>query len=259
MVNDLFEELIRYGAEKFLSPRVAAVIFGKDARYYAQEDDRSDPARDAALKEVKRKDGSVSLWIGTRETGKSVGSQRQAEYFGRPTYTVSPEEKPPSWITRVTLNDLDKLPHFITLIMEDLPAYMSNRDYNNTLIINVERIVPMCRHERKWHLIFNTQSSVQADRYILDCELAFMKPWGILMEDAERPGIRRIYKKLVMPYFEGKSEDFIRKHAFMKSRTYVGGISIAKPASHKELVLLAEPNVSGVYEVTGTEEVDAKE
>jgi hypothetical protein len=263
-MDPLLKEAIKYGAGLVLPPDIFAQIFGGDVQYQIPNDngDGPNPKRTAALEEVKRKDGSISLWIGTRETGKTVGAHREAEYFGRPTYTVSPEERPPSWITLVRLSEIDKLPPRITLILDDLPAYMSNRDYNNQLVQAMERIVPMCRHKRKWHIIFNTQSTAQADKYILDCELAFFKPLGILMDDAERPNIRRIYRQLVNPYFENRTEDFIRKHAYMKSRTYVGGIGIKKPTDPgrpKEMVLLAEPNAQGTWEVTGKEEVDEDE
>lgn len=258
LLKEIGTELIKYGAAKLLGTQLFKLLFGKDARLYQSSGDDVNPIRNDALCEVIRKDGSVSVWIGTRETGKTQGSYREAEMFDRPIYCVSPEERPPSWITQVNLNDIDDLPSNITLILQDLPAYMSNNDYNNELIIELERIVPLCRHKRKWHLIFNTQSAIQADKYILDCELAFMKPWGVLMEDVERPGIRRIYKNWVMPYFEGKSEYFIRTHAFMKSRTYVGGIAITKPPAGKEVVLIATQNQDGIYEVTSEEEMDAR-
>ena len=190
----------------------------------------------------------------------TIGAQRLAEFFERPVYAISPEQKPPSWITPVDIKDVEKkIPHHVTVIFEDLPAYMSSKDYQAKGVVEIERIIPMVRHIKKWHMIFNTQSSAQGDKYILDADLAFMKPWGLLMEDVERPALRKIYKNYVMPYFAGKSEDFIRKHAFMKSRTYVGGILIAKPAREKEMVLIAEQSASGVYEVSGQEEMDVKE
>jgi hypothetical protein len=261
-MDEIMSAFLKFGASLILPSETYNTLFNRDAQYqqlYNGTGDEPNSLRTDALEEVKRKDGSVSLDIGTRETGKTVLAHRLAEYYGRPTYSVSPEEKPPSWITPIKLKDLDDLPTWITVILDDLPAYMSNRDYENQLVQSVERIVPMVRHKRKWHLIFNTQSSAQADKYILDCELAFFKPLGVLMDDAERPAIRRIYKNIVTPFFEGRTEHFIRTHAFMKSRTYCGGIAIAKPPDNKQKILVAEPNAKGTYEVVGEEVQDADE
>ena len=142
--------------------------------------------------------------------------------------------------------------------MEDLPAYMSNRDYNNQFVQEIERIVPMCRHKKKWHLIFNTQSSAQADKYILDCDLAFFKPQGLLMADVERPNIRKIYKNIVDPYFENSSQDFIHRHACMVSRTYIGGIEIIKPPAKTEVIETVEVK-AGVYAATNLSATSATE
>jgi hypothetical protein len=264
-MDPLLKEAIKYGAGLAGLQDIFAQIFGRDVRYQVPNNDDGDapnPERTAALEEVKRKDGSVSLWLGGRESGKTVGAHREAEFLGRPTYAVCPEERPPSWITPVLLSAIDKLPSRITLILDDIPAYMSNRDYTNQLVQTVERIIPMVRHRRKWHLIFNTQATSQADKCILMCDIAFCKPLGILMEDAERPNIRRVYRSLVNPYFEHRTADFIRRHAYMISQTYRGGIGIKKPTDpgrSKEMVLLAEPNAQGTWEVTGKEERDAEE
>ncbi len=181
--------------------------------------------KDLALLSLKKKDGSVSVLLGTRETGKSELSWRLAEFFGRVTYAVSPEQVPrPPWITRVRLEEIDDLPSNITLIMDDLPVLASNRDYNSLLVQNLEKIIPMVRHDRKWHLIFCSQSAVQADKYILDCDAAFFKPLGLLIE--ERPVVAKVYRERVNPAFEGKNEDFIRRHAYMYTRNWSGIIEV---------------------------------
>ena len=215
--------------------------------------------KDYALSIVKKKKGSVTVNLGTRETGKSELSYRLAEFFGRRTYAVSPEQRPPSWIQWVSIKEVEqKVLPYSTLIFDDLPAYASNRDYNDLLVQEMERLIPMCRHKRALHLIFNSQSSAQADRYILDCELAFLKPLGILMDDVERPNIRRIYRNEVDPYFEKVMEQSsdpelaIKKHAWMRSRYWKGGVEIAMvPRSKEDEIIEGE-----IVEISEPEEAE---
>jgi len=184
--------------------------------------------KDLALIELKRKDGAVIVVLGTRDTGKTEMCYRIAEFIGKPTCAVSPEQKPhPKWIQRIRIEELDEVRPGSTILLDDLPAYMSNRDYNDALIKTLERIIPMVRHERKWHLIFSSQSSAQADKYILDCDAAFLKPLGLLMGAVERPNIARIYKTKVDPFFAGKNSDWIHKHAYMLTRSFSGIIEIS--------------------------------
>ncbi len=185
--------------------------------------------KDRALQTVKNKEGSVTVILGTRDTGKSVAAYRVAEFFTRPTYAITPEQPPPGWVTRITLEEVEeRVPKHSTIVLDDLPVTMGNRDYNNKLVQIMEKIIPMVRHEREWHLIFCSQSAAQADKYILDCELALLKPLGILMADVERPAINKIYREWVNPEFDGKSEIFVKKHAYMISRSFRGLISVAK-------------------------------
>lgn len=190
--------------------------------------------KDVAFITVKRKDGSVSVIIGTRDLGKTEVAYRLAELLDRRTYCVSPEQRPPSWIEWVTLEDVpEAIEPWSTIIFDDLPAYASNRDYNTSLVQKIERMIPLCRHQKHLHLIFCTQSAAQADRYILDCELAFFKPVGLLMADIERPNIAQIYKRLVNPYFDGRSEWWIKRHVMMMSRGFIGGIPITRVPRNK--------------------------
>jgi len=194
--------------------------------------------KDVALLTVKQKPGSVTVIFGSRDTGKTELAYRLAEFFGRPTFAVSPQQKPPSWIEWIKeINDIfTRVPRGSTLLMDDLPAYFSNKDYQESFARAVERVIPMVRHEPQppeypigeVHLIFSSQSSAQADRYILDCDLALLKPLGLLMGEIERPSIAKIYKTLVNPCFEGRDEMFIKQHAFMLSRTYKGLITFKK-------------------------------
>lgn len=190
--------------------------------------------KDLALMRVKNKMGSVIVCLGSRDTGKTELSYRIAEFLGRPTFAVSPQQKPPLWISRITLDDLlTKVPRKSTVILDDLPAYMNNRSYNDAMVQMIEKMIPMVRHEPnppeypigEVHLIFASQSAAQADRYILDCDLAFFKPLGLLLQDIERPGVAKIYKTMVDPLFEGKDDNFIHTHAFMLSRTFKGLIN----------------------------------
>jgi len=186
--------------------------------------------KDVALINLRQKDGAVVVILGARGTGKSELAYRLVEFLDKPAFAVSPEQKPhPTFIQRINLDEIDeRVPPGSTLLMDDLPVYASNRDYSDALVKNLERIIPMVRHERKLHLIFNSQSSAQADKYILDCDMAFFKPLGLLYNDFERPNIRRIYQKEVDQHFEGKSDDWIVRHAFMWSREYKGLIGVKK-------------------------------
>jgi len=184
--------------------------------------------KDVALITIRQKLGAVVVSLGTRDTGKTTLGYRIAEFIGKPTYAITPEQRPPRWVKRMNLADIDLIPSDSTVVLDDLPVVASNRDYNNALVNHLERIIPMVRHERRWHLIFNSQSAAQADRYILDCDLAFMKPLGLLMKDVERPGIRKWYRDYVDPAFDGQSELWIKQHAFMLSRQYKGIIKINK-------------------------------
>jgi hypothetical protein len=156
-----------------------------------------------------------------------------AKALGRPTYAISPQQTPPPWITPITLNQIwTKLPSRCTLILDDMPAYASNRDYTNELVKNLERLVPMVRHEPhppEWpvgeiQLIFSSQSAAQADKYMLDCDCVFFKPLGLLYEDYERQNIKRIYRDYVNAYFNGKDHDWVLHHAWMRTPEYNGGI-----------------------------------
>ncbi len=166
----------------------------------------------------------------------TVLARRLAEFFGRPTYCVSPQQETPRWIKRLDFQDITEMvPEWSTLIFEDLPSYASNRDYNDECVRLLNRIIPMVRHPRnppefpvgRVHLIFVTQSSAAADRFILDCDAAFFKPVGLLIE--ERPNVARIYKQFVNAEFEGKDTMWIRQHAFMMTPTWRGIIKIGQP------------------------------
>jgi len=185
--------------------------------------------KDRALLNLKQKDGAVVVILGTRDTGKSELAYRLAEFLGKPTYAVSPEQKPhPGFIRRIKLEDLGEVvPSNSTIILDDVPVYMSSRSYHDSLVQTIEKIIPVVRHEKKFHLIFVTQSASQADKYILDADAAFLKPGSIFFEDLERAGIKKIYQQ-INPYFEGKSDWWIKTHAYMITREYQGVIEVKK-------------------------------
>ena len=186
--------------------------------------------KDRALLNLKEKEGAVIVILGARGTGKTELAYRLAEFLGKPTYAVSPEQKPhPSLIEDIKLEEVEeKVKPNSTVIFDDLPIYFSNRSYNESLTRELEKIIPMVRHERKWHIIFSSQSAAQADRYILDCDAAFLKPLGILMQDIERPNIARLYRKLIDPEFEGRDDYWIQKHCYMITREYKGILEVKK-------------------------------
>jgi hypothetical protein len=179
--------------------------------------------KDVALLTLKKKDGAVVVVLGTRDTGKSQLSYRLAEFIGKPIFAISPEQKITiPFIKQIDFGQLESVPKGSTIILDDLPVYASSKDYHDEDVMNLERVIPMVRHERCWHLIFASQSAAQADKYILDCDCAFLKPLGLLTGDMERPNVRQMYTKLVMPEFEGKDVMWIKQHAYMLSPTWRG-------------------------------------
>ncbi len=228
---------------------------GRPQRSYHEpnQDQRAVAVRTQALLSVRALSGSVTVMIGTRGTGKTTLEHRMAEFFGRKTYCISPEQKPPHWIEPLQFDAIETITPWSTIIFDDLPAYASNRDYNNQLVESLERLIPMCRHKKHLHLIFGSQSAAQADKYILDCDLAFLKPLGLLMADVERPFIAKLYRDYVNPFFDNKTDDFIHRHAWMISRLYKGPISISKVTN---VSVVTKDGIVGVDESTPTESSD---
>ena len=219
MPNKLVQAAVYYGMQ---------YLRNRNLQVAGQQKQITITDKDRALLILKQKKGAVTVLLGTRETGKTELAYRLAQFLGRDVYAVSPEQRPPKWIIRIKAEELLTIPPKVTLICDDLPAWASNRDYNEALVKGLERLIPMVRHEKELQLIFCTQSAAQADKYILDCDMAFFKPLGLLYEDYERQNIKRIYRDHVDQHFDGKSDYWIVRHAYMWSRIYRGIITVNK-------------------------------
>lgn len=185
----------------------------------------------APITKLKHKAGAVVIILGRRDSGKTITALRLAEILERPTYAISPEETPPSWVKELKLEQLEnEPPPHSTLIMDDVPAYMGSRDYYNVFVQQVERIIPMVRHKRKMILVFSSQSSAQSDKYILDSDLVLLKPVNILFGDLERSSVSRLYRQ-VMPIYDRMSEYQQKRHIFVFSQDYKGLVRINLPSS----------------------------
>ena len=184
--------------------------------------------KDRALLSLKEKEGAVVLILGKRESGKTVLAYRLAEFLERPTYVISPNQKPLSWMTEIKLEDIDAIPPNSTLILDDIPLYLSSRDYNEATARNVERLIPVTRH-RKIMLIFISQTSGFADRWTMDADAIFLKNSSILYQDIERPAVKKLIDK-AKPYFEGQPDIWQKKHAYFLTDSFEGIIEIKKVA-----------------------------
>ena len=170
-----------------------------------------------SISTLRQKDGSVSVLIGRRESGKTVLGYRLAELLGRPIYAVSPEETPPKGVIELGLEELDeKPPPNSTLFLDDLPVYMGTHDYQNQLVRTVEKLVPVVRHRRKLHLIFATQLAALSDKYALDADCVFLKPPSLLYQDLERAAVKR-FQDDAAKVWEGKTDFWVRRHCYVLS------------------------------------------
>ena len=203
-------------------------LFGKDK---GEEEKPQIPelGEIAPIIKLRHKEGSVIIVLGRRESGKTVVCQRLAEIIGRPTYMVSPEQKPPNWIQELKLEQLAELPPpNSTLILDDLPTYMGSRSYQDALVQQVEHLIPVVRHRRKIILIFSSQTSGQADKWVMDADLIIMKAMGWLYSEVERPAVKKLADS-IMPAFRSMSEYQQKRHCFLFSDDYKGLVRIDLP------------------------------
>ena len=182
------------------------------------------------IQRLKRKQGAVVLILGKRESGKTVLAQRLAQILERPTYAVSPEQRTPDWIQELKLEEIaQRPPPYSTLILDDIPAYFSSRDYTNPLVRIVEQLIPVVRHRRRIILIFSSQSSGQSDKWCMDADLVLMKPLNFLYPETERGAVKKLADK-VMPIFAEMSEYQQKRHCYIFSDGYVGLARIQHPS-----------------------------
>ena len=175
-----------------------------------------------SIRALRRKTGSVTVLIGSRESGKSVLGYRLAELLERPVYAVSPEQHPPRGVGELSLEEIAEMPPpRSTLFLDDLPAYMGVHDYSNRFVRVIEQLVPVVRHKRKLHLIFATQLSSLSDKYALDADLVLLKPPSILYRDLERAAVRRVQDRIAH-HWEGKTENWIHRHCYVLSHREEG-------------------------------------
>ena len=181
--------------------------------------------KDRALLNLKNKEGAVILILGKRESGKTVLAYRLAEFLERPTYVVSPNQKPLPWMIETKLEDIGEIPPKSTLLLDDIPVYMSSRDYNEALVRNVEKVIPIARH-RGIILIFISQTSGYADRWVMDTDAVFLKQSSILYADIERPAVKKLMDRAA-PYFANQTEIWQKKHSYLVTDSWEGLISVS--------------------------------
>ena len=183
------------------------------------------------VKDLVNRDGSVVLILGRIETGKTVLGYRLCQGLQRPIYAISPEQTPPEWAKEIKLEEIaEKPPPNSTLFCDDLPLYASQRDYYDTYVRTLERIIPVVRHKRRIHLLFSAQSSGMIDKFVMAANMIFFKPPNLLFLDIERPSVRAIYRKL-MPIFNQMTEDQLKRHAFLWAQNWRGLVRIDKAIS----------------------------
>jgi len=183
--------------------------------------------KDRALLNLKSKEGAVILILGKRESGKTVLAYRLAEFLERPTYVVSPNQHPLPWMTEIKLEGIEEVPPKSTLIFDDLPVYMSSRDYSEALVRNVEKIIPVARH-KGIIIIFVSQTSGYADRWVMDADAVFIKSPSLLYAELERGAVKKLMDRAA-PYFAGQTPIWLQKHCYMVTDSWEGIIEIKKP------------------------------
>ncbi len=180
--------------------------------------------KDVALVKLRQKDGAVILILGKRESGKTILSHRLAEFLDRPSYAITPNQHPPEGIKEIKLEDIESVPPNSTLILDDLPVYMSSRDYSETLVRNVERLIPVVRH-KKIMLIFISQTSGFADRWVMDADAIFIKQCSLLYADLERPAVKKLMDR-ALPHFKDRSDEWIKRHCYLITDSWEGLLEV---------------------------------
>ena len=179
--------------------------------------------------QLRQKEGAVVVVLGRRGSGKTILCQRLAEIIGRPVYAISPEETPPKWVTELQPAQLEELPPpWSTLYLDDIPSYMSSRDYYDIFVRQVEKMIPMVRHKRKLIMIFAAQLASQADKYVLDADVVILKAPSILYADVERPAVKRLQDR-AMQHWKGRTDRWLQRHCYVVSHLGEGLVRVDLP------------------------------
>jgi len=188
------------------------------------------------IKNLQNKDGHVITILGRPEIGKSVLAARIAEIISKPTYIISPVARPPRWMTQIDIKDVEtEPPPYSTLILDDMLEYMNNKTYYDKYVQLLEKVIFTARHERKLMVISCSQSSGLGDRHALAGGIICLKPPSILFEDLDRPHVIKLHKR-AMPNWEGRSERWLQRHAYILTHTWEGLVRVNKPTG-KDIVL----------------------
>lgn len=185
-----------------------------------------------ALNRLREARGIVILIVGRRFSGKTVLALRLAEFFDRQTFMISPLETPPLWVERIDLKDIEeRVPGGSVLILDDLPAYASSKDYGTVEVRMLERMVPLVRHwdnEKGLALIFSTQSTGLMDKHFSDADAIFVKPLSLLYADTERGAFKRLGDQ-AMEFFEGMEEKDYHQLVYFFSHEFKGPMRVSMP------------------------------
>lgn len=187
------------------------------------------------VESLLQKQGSVVPILGAPEMGKTVIARRLAEIIDRPTFCVSPEEKPPKWITWITLDDVldaKKVPTMSTVILDDILLYASIRDYTSPAVQKLERTMSVARHKRKIIIIWCAQVSALVDKNLLMGPMVILKPPSLLFEDIERDAVRKLHKR-AEEIWAGKSEGWLHRHCYVIGHSFEGVVKVNMARSRR--------------------------
>lgn len=174
--------------------------------------------------------GAVAFIVGERYVGKSTCAHRLAELLQRPTYAVSPDETPPAGITECTLQQIDSVPPFSTLILDDAQVYAGADNYRDPIVKKMNAIIPVVRKKRKLVMIFATQVSGLVNKHVLQADLTIFKPLTAHYEVLERGPIVKL-GRISEQHFAGLSREQQQRHAVIFGRypPWTGLVYIQRP------------------------------
>ncbi len=211
--------------------------------YNTNIDDYPEISEIPPVKKLQAREGTIVPVLGAPEEGKTVVACRLAELIDRPTYMVSPAVKPKyNWIKHITfdafIRNMDKkskvndqkIEPYSVVILDDALDYASSKDAreNDAKVRELERIIPVARHEHKIILIVCAQVSSLLDKYLLSGAMIVLKRPSILFEDTERIGVKKLYDR-AYDSWEGQSDAFCHRHAYIISHNWEGLAAVNLP------------------------------